>query len=103
MADRQDRDHDVVIAGAGPAGMMLAAELVLAGIDVLVIEPRDPQEYVGSRAGGLHSRTIEVLEQRGVADRFLQAGTPAQVATFAGTPLDISDFPSRHPYGLALW
>ncbi len=103
MADRQDRDHDVVIAGAGPAGMMLAAELVLAGIDVLVVEPRDPQEYVGSRAGGLHSRTIEVLEQRGVADRVLEAGTPAQVVTFAGTPLDISDFPSRHPYGLALW
>ena len=48
-------------------------------------------------------RTIEVLDQRGIADRFLSEGQEAQVAAFAGTPLDIGDFPTRHPYGLGLW
>jgi 2-polyprenyl-6-methoxyphenol hydroxylase-like FAD-dependent oxidoreductase len=92
----------VVIAGGGPTGMMLAGELALAGIDVAIVERRDGPELEGSRARGLHARTIEVLDQRGIADRFLARGQPAQVATFAGTRLDISDFPSRHPYGLAL-
>lgn len=94
--------HAVVIAGAGPTGMMLAAELTLAGTDVLVVEPRPSFELESPRAKGLHSRTIEVLDQRGVADRFLAEGTPMQVQAFAGVPLDISDFPTRHNYGLAL-
>jgi 2-polyprenyl-6-methoxyphenol hydroxylase-like FAD-dependent oxidoreductase len=51
----------------------------------------------------LHSRTIELLDQRGIADRFLAEGQVAQVAGFAWIRLDISDFPTRHPYGLALW
>jgi 2-polyprenyl-6-methoxyphenol hydroxylase-like FAD-dependent oxidoreductase len=96
-------EHAVVIAGGGPTGLMLAGELALAGVDVAIVERRASQELVGSRAGGLHSRTIEVFDQRGIADRFLAEGQPAQVAGFAGTPLDISDFPTRHPYGLGLW
>jgi len=95
-------DHQVVIAGGGPAGMMLAAELTLADIDVVVIERRSTQELDSPRSRGLHARTIEVLDQRGIADRFLTEGTPMQVQAFAGIPLDISDFPTRHPYGLAL-
>jgi 2-polyprenyl-6-methoxyphenol hydroxylase-like FAD-dependent oxidoreductase len=95
-------DHAVVVAGGGPTGLMLAGELALAGIDVAIVERRASQELAGSRARGLHSRTIEVLDQRGIADRFLSEGQVAQVAAFAGTPLDISDFPTRHPYGLAL-
>jgi 2-polyprenyl-6-methoxyphenol hydroxylase-like FAD-dependent oxidoreductase len=83
--------------------MMLGAELALAGVDVVVVERRANEELAGSRAGGLHSRTIEVLDQRGVADRFLAAGQALQVGSFAGVPLDISDFPTRHNYGLALW
>jgi 2-polyprenyl-6-methoxyphenol hydroxylase-like FAD-dependent oxidoreductase len=96
-------EHAVVIAGGGPTGLMLAGELALAGVDVAVIERRASQDLPGSRAGGLHSRTIEVLDQRGIADRFLVEGQTAQVAAFAGTPLDISDFPTRHNYGLGLW
>src|SRR3989440_7663122 len=96
-------EHAVVIAGGGPTGLMLAGELALAGIDVAVVERRASQDLPGSRAGGLHSRTIEVLDQRGIADRFLSEGQKAQVAAFAGTPFDISDFPTRHPYGLGLW
>ncbi len=90
-------EHAVVIAGGGPTGLMLAGELALAGIDVVIVERRASQELDSSRSGGLHSRTIEVLDQRGIAQRFLSAGQVAQVG------LDISDFPTRHNYGLALW
>jgi 3-(3-hydroxy-phenyl)propionate hydroxylase len=96
-------DHAVVVVGAGPTGLMLAGELALTGVDVAVVERRANQDLVGSRALGLHSRTIEVLDQRGIADRFLSQGQVAQVARFSGIPLDISDFPTRHPYGLGLW
>ena len=96
-------EHAVVIAGGGPTGMMLAAELALAEVDVAVVERRPDHELVGSRAGGIHSRTIEVLDQRGVADRFLAEGKPAQAAMFGTTVLDMSDFPTRHPYALGIW
>ena len=96
-------EHAVVIVGGGPTGLMLAGELALAGVDVAIVERRASQELAGSRAGGLHARTLEVLDQRGIAERFLAQGKVAQVAGFAWFPLDISDFPTRHPYGLALW
>lgn len=96
-------NHSVVIAGGGPTGLMLAGELALARVDVAIVERRTTQDLAGSRAGGLHSRTIEVLDQRGIADRFLAEGQIAQVAGFAMIPLDISDFPTRHGYGIALW
>jgi 2-polyprenyl-6-methoxyphenol hydroxylase-like FAD-dependent oxidoreductase len=95
-------EHAVVIAGGGPTGMMLAGELALAGADVVVVERRVDQELPGSRARGLLARTIEVLDQRGIADRFLSEGETAQVGSFAGTALDLNGFPTRHPYGLAL-
>src|SRR5215469_969749 len=96
-------EHAVVIAGGGRMGLMLAGELALAGVDVAIVERRTSQDLIGSRAGGLHSRTIEVLDQRGIADRFLSQGEVAQVAGYSQIRLDISDFPTRHPYGLALW
>ena len=96
-------EHAVVIGGGGPTGLMLAAELALAGVDVAIVERRANQDLVGSRAGGLHSRTIEILDQRGIADRFLSQGQVAQIAGFAWIRLDMSDFPTRHNYGLALW
>jgi 2-polyprenyl-6-methoxyphenol hydroxylase-like FAD-dependent oxidoreductase len=95
--------HEVAIAGGGPTGMMLAGELALAGIDVAIFEQRPGQALAGSRAGGLHSRGIELLDQRGIADRFLSEGQTAQAAMFASTVLDMSDFPTRHPYSLGLW
>src|SRR5262245_20147236 len=96
-------EHSVAIAGGGPTGLMLAGELALAGVDLAVVERRTNQDLAGARAGGLHARSIEVLDQRGIADRFLGEGQIAQVAAFGGVAFDISDFPTRHPYGLGLW
>jgi 2-polyprenyl-6-methoxyphenol hydroxylase-like FAD-dependent oxidoreductase len=96
-------EHAVVIAGGGPTGLMLSGELALAGVDVAIIERRPSQDLVGSRAGGLHSRTIEILDQRGIADRFISQGQVVQFAGFASVRLDISDFPTRHNYVLGLW
>ena len=95
-------EHAVVIAGGGPTGMMLAAELTLAGTDVVIVERRPSFKLESARSRGLHSRTIEVLDQRGVVDRFLAEGTTMQVQAFGGVPMDISDFPTRHNYGMAL-
>jgi 2-polyprenyl-6-methoxyphenol hydroxylase-like FAD-dependent oxidoreductase len=94
--------HAVVVAGAGPTGLMLAGELALAGVDVAVVERRPDQELVGQRALGVTSRTIEVFDQRGIADRFLASGQVGQTTGFAWTRLSISDFPTRHNYGLGL-
>jgi len=96
------KEHAVVIAGGGPTGLMLAGELALEHVDVAIVERRPNQELAGSRAGGLSSRTLEVFDQRGIVDRFLAEGQKAQVAGFAAMRLDISDFPTRHNYGLAL-
>src|SRR5580698_11211305 len=95
--------HAVVIAGGGPTGLMLAGELALARVDVAIVERREGQDLAGLRAGGLHVRTIEVLDQRGIADRFVSQGQAIRRAPFAGTTLDISDLPTRHNYFLALW
>ena len=96
--------HDVVIAGGGPTGLMLAGELALAGVDVALVERRANQDVAGMRAGGLHSRTIEILDQRGIADRFVSQGTVHRGALgFSMIFLDHSDFPTRHNYVLGLW
>lgn len=92
----------IVIAGAGPTGLMLAAELALAGAKAVLVEPRATQDLPGQRAGGLHARSIEVLDQRGVVERFLAQGKPGQFAGYAMIPLDLADQPTRHGYVLAL-
>jgi len=96
-------EHAVVIAGGGPTGLMLAGELALAGVDVVIVERRVNQDVAGLRAGGLHVRTIEVLDQRGIADRFVSQGQVIRRAPFGDIALDTSDLPTRHNYFLALW
>ncbi|WP_437736423.1 FAD-dependent monooxygenase [Sorangium sp. So ce1335] len=96
-------EHRVVIAGGGPTGLMLAGELALARVDVAVVEKRESQDLMGLRAGGLHMRTLEVLDQRGIVERFVAQGQPHRAAPFARTTLDLSDAPTRHNYFLALW
>ena len=94
--------HDVVIAGGGPTGLMLAGELALAGVDAAIVERRESQTLDGSRAGGLLARTIEVLEQRGIADRFIAEGQKHEVSMFTGASF-FTGLPTRHNYVLALW
>jgi 2-polyprenyl-6-methoxyphenol hydroxylase-like FAD-dependent oxidoreductase len=97
------REYAVVVAGGGPAGLMLAAELGLAGVDVVIVERRPDHVLAGSRAGGFQSRTVEIFDQRGIADRFLAEGKVHRAAMFGGSVLDTSDLPTRHPYTLAIW
>ncbi len=93
---------EVIVVGAGATGLMLAGELALGGVDVQIVERRSTSELVGMRARGFHSRTIEVLDQRGIADRFLAEGQTFATASFANASVDLSDLPTRHPYTLAL-
>lgn len=94
-------EHEIVIVGGGPTGLMLAGELSLAGVDVAIVERRSTQGLIGARAGGLHARSLELLDQRGIVDRFLAEGqTHPKVGFYV--PLDISDLPTRHNYLLAL-
>ena len=95
-------EHAVVIAGGGPTGLMLAGELALAGVDCVVVERRRTQDVEGSRSLGLLSRTIEVLDQRGIADRFLDAGFTVPTHGYGGIRFDVTDLPTRHNYVLAL-
>src|ERR1700686_136599 len=95
-------EHAVVIAGGGPTGMMLAAELTLAGTDVVIVERRASFKLESPRSRGLHSRTIEVLDQRGIVDRFLAEGKAVQVQALGGAAMDRSVPPPRHNYGMAV-
>src|SRR5688500_3976375 len=72
---------DVIIAGGGPTGMMLAGELRLHGVNVVLLE-RDPEPSKVVRALGLHARSIEILDQRGLAHLVLEPGTTHPLAGF---------------------
>ncbi|WP_314194999.1 rifampin monooxygenase [uncultured Arthrobacter sp.] len=75
---------DVIISGGGPTGMMLASELRLHGVDVLVLE-KDAEPSNAVRSLGLHPRSIEIMDQRGLLDRFLALGQQYPgVGRFAG-------------------
>ncbi|MFF2132317.1 FAD-dependent monooxygenase [Streptomyces olivochromogenes] len=97
--DHQDTDTtildtDVLVVGAGPAGLMLATELRLGGAEVVVVDQR-PGPTTESRASTLHARTMEILDSRGLLD---ELGTPPcePRGHFGGVPLDLT-LPSPHP------
>ncbi|RSN54412.1 monooxygenase [Amycolatopsis sp. WAC 04182] len=96
-------DTDVVISGAGPTGLLLGTELALAGVRVRVLE-RQERRHDQSRALTLHPRSVEILDLRGIADRFLALGRTVPSWHFAGLSkqLDFSAFDTRHGYTLFL-
>ena len=94
---------DVIIAGGGPTGIMLACELRLHSVDVVVLE-RDPEPAKVARAQGLHARSIEILDQRGLAERFLRLGTQHPVGGFFAGIIKAApeSLDTTHPYVLAI-
>ncbi|MEY9851402.1 2-polyprenyl-6-methoxyphenol hydroxylase-like FAD-dependent oxidoreductase [Leifsonia sp. EB41] len=96
--------HDVAIAGGGPTGVMLAAELRLRGVDVVVLE-RDEVRSPLVRSLGLHPRSVEILDTRGLLERFVALGRryPDGVGRFAGiVPPRPVELDSAHAYLLGI-
>src|SRR6266540_7123030 len=94
---------DVIVAGGGPTGVMLASELRLHGVRALVLEKEaEPTRVV--RALGLHARSIEVMDQRGLLERFLAHGQQYPLGGFfAGISKPSPDrLDTAHPYVLGI-
>ncbi|WP_329065190.1 FAD-dependent monooxygenase [Amycolatopsis sp. NBC_01480] len=93
-------DSDVLIVGAGPAGLLLAGDLAEAGVSVTVLERRTTGSNL-TRAFGVHARTLEQFDQRGIADELIATGLRLRrLRLFIPADLDFGRLPSRHRYML---
>ncbi|UBU08605.1 FAD-dependent monooxygenase [Nonomuraea gerenzanensis] len=90
---------EVIIVGAGPTGLLLAGDLAESGIEVTVLERRDGKVSNLSRAFGVHARTLEQLDARGLADRLVPMGAVlSKVRLFERVEVDLGALPGRYPY-----
>jgi 2-polyprenyl-6-methoxyphenol hydroxylase-like FAD-dependent oxidoreductase len=88
----------VAIVGAGPTGLLLAGDLARAGVDVSVLERRGTESNL-TRAFGVHARTLEHLDARGLADEVVAGGAPLQqLRLFQNLRIDLSTLPTRFPF-----
>jgi 2-polyprenyl-6-methoxyphenol hydroxylase-like FAD-dependent oxidoreductase len=91
---------DVLVVGAGPTGLLLAGDLAGAGVSCAVLERRDTESNL-TRAFGVHARTLELLDARGLADDLVKTGVSMDtLRVFGNVVLDLSRLPSRFPYVL---
>lgn len=89
----------VLVVGAGPTGLLLAGDLAAAGVPVTVLERRGPGHGNLSRAFGVHARTLELLDARGLADELVATGHRLRgLRLFRRLSLDLTELPSRFPY-----
>ncbi|MFD6758291.1 FAD-dependent oxidoreductase [Streptomyces roseolus] len=87
---------DVAVIGAGPTGLLLAGDLAAAGLDVALVERRPAGRSNLTRAFGVHARTLELLDTRGLADALEATGTRlTRMQLFGHLPLDLTRLPSR--------
>jgi 2-polyprenyl-6-methoxyphenol hydroxylase-like FAD-dependent oxidoreductase len=95
-------DTDVIVAGGGPTGLMLASELRLHGVHVLVLE-KDAEPTRIVRSLGMHARSVEIMDQRGLLERFLALGQQHPVGGFfAGIAKSSPELDTAHPYTLGI-
>ena len=96
-------DHtEVLVAGAGPTGLLLAGDLAASGVPVAVLERRDGESNL-SRAFAVHARTLEQLDARGLADELISTGHRLdRLGLFGRVNVDLSRLPSRFPFVLTL-
>ncbi|MFB7576953.1 FAD-dependent monooxygenase [Streptomyces sp. NPDC056165] len=91
---------DVLVVGAGPTGLLLAGDLARSGVGVTVLERRDRESNL-SRAFGVHVRTLEQLDARGLADKLIRIGTPVRgFHPFGRISIDFSRLRTRFPFML---
>ncbi|POX42871.1 hypothetical protein C3486_03025 [Streptomyces sp. Ru73] len=101
MPDTQDFDFDVLVVGGGPVGMLIASELRIAGVKTAVLE-RLTERTPHSKAFGLHARSLESLDRRGLAERFRDGARSWNNGHFAGLDVwvDFALLDSAHNYAL---
>ena len=99
MATNPANRSDVIVVGAGPTGLLLAGDLAAAGVTTTILERRSDAESNLTRAFGVHARTLEELDARGLGDELAAQGAHLDdLRLFENVQINLKDLPSRYPY-----